>query len=406
MTVMKRLGRYFLFLSLTFLLTVSVFSVGFYVGNSRSDFAIKYQASASDPVDMTPFWKVWYLLEEKYVDKENAISEEDRLWGAIRGLANSYGDPYTIFLPPEKNEEFNESVGGNFEGVGMEVIIKDGFLTVVSPLKDTPAWKAGIQAGDVILKIDGESAGGLTIDQSISRIRGKKGTDVVLTIAREDEEGSKEISITRGVIEIPTIDTEMKDDDIFVISLYNFNANASRLFKDALREFLESGSDKLVLDLRGNPGGYLNSAVDISSWFLPAGKVVVRENFGEGKAEKIFRSKGYNIFSGDKKLVVLVDVGSASASEIVAGALREHGVGTLVGSRTFGKGSVQELIEVTDDTSLKVTIARWFTPDGVSISENGLTPDVEVEITKEDREAGIDPQMEAALSILKGEYNK
>lgn len=401
MALMKRSKRYILFVVTTCAVLLIVFSAGFYIGHMQNDFRYDYQASAGEPVDMGPFWKTWYLLEEKYVATDDEVTPEERLWGAISGLVNSYEDPYTVFLPPAENEEFNESIGGNFEGVGMEVSIKDGFLTVVAPLKDTPAWNAGIKSGDVILKIDDINAVGLTLDESINLLRGSRGTKVTVTVGREGEDEPIVIPIIRGVIEIPTIDTELRSDGVFVISLYNFNANATRLFRDALREFLASGSDKLILDLRGNPGGYLDAAIDISSWFLPTGKVIVRENFGSDKEEKVFRSKGYDVLKDSTELVVLIDGGSASASEIVAGALGEHDVATLLGKSTFGKGSVQELVDVTKDTALKVTIARWLTPNGVSISEGGLEPDIQVELV--DEEAGepfYDEQLEAAVELL------
>ena len=240
---------------------------------------------------------------------------------------------------------------------------------------------------------------------------------MIITILRNGDKDFKEIKITRGVINIPTIDTEIKpkdftkgqnpdkngdglrDDGVYVIRLYNFGATSPNQFKEALAKFTKLGSNKLVLDLRGNPGGYLEAAVDMASWFLPADTPVVLES-GRETGEKAYRSKGYNIFSKNLKMVILVDKGSASASEILAGALSEYGVATLVGEKTFGKGSVQELVRLGKDSSLKVTIARWYTPKGRSISENGLLPDVLVPITKEEAEKGIDSQFAKAIEIL------
>jgi carboxyl-terminal processing protease len=215
----------------------------------------------------------------------------------------------------------------------------------------------------------------------------------------EGENESREVKIVRDVIKIPTLDTEKKEEGIFLIKLYNFSENSTEIFRGALREMIDSGSGKLILDLRGNAGGYLEASVDIASWFLPAGKIVVREDFGNGE-EKPYRSRGYDIFK-NLPFMILVNQGSASAAEIVAGALQEHKIATLIGEKTFGKGSVQELIPITSDTSLKITIARWLTPEGKSISDNGLMPDIEVKITKEDIEAGRDPQMEKAIELLK-----
>ena len=352
-------------------------------------------------VDFSIFWDVWNKINEKYVSTDGP-SDQDKVYGAISGLVNSLDDPYSVFFPPKESEYFESEIRGNFEGVGMEIGIRDKILTVIAPLKGTPAELAGVLAGDKIIKVDDTPTLGLTIDESVDLIRGERGTKVLLTIIREGVDEPIEIEVTRDTIEIPTINTEARDDGIFVITLYSFSANSPYLFKDALREFVESGYDKLLLDLRNNPGGYMEAAVDMASWFLPAGKVVVRETSRDGSEnEKVYRSKGYNIFNNNLKFVILINQGSASASEILAGALSEYGKATLVGEKSFGKGSVQELIPVTDETSLKITIARWLTPNGVSISKNGLEPDIKVEFTKEDFEAGRDPQLEKAVEILK-----
>ncbi|MFT5352162.1 MAG: carboxyl-terminal processing protease, partial [Candidatus Paceibacteria bacterium] len=236
--------------------------------------------------------------------------------------------------------------------------------------------------------------------EAVSKIKGEKGTEVVITVAREGVAETIDISITRDNIKIPTVDTELRSDGVFVISLYNFNANATNDFRRALREFMLAKTDKLILDLRGNPGGFLTAAIDISSWFLPAGKIVVKEDFGGKEDEEVFRSRGYNIFNDNLKMAILVNGGSASASEIVAGALQSHGIAELIGTNTYGKGSVQELMDITEETSLKVTIARWLTPNGKSISDGGLSPDIEVEFTNEDFEAKKDPQLDAAIDYL------
>lgn len=356
-------------------------------------------AQASDEVDMEPFWKVWNLLNEKSPEA-TSVSNQDRIYGAISGLVASFKDPYTVFFPPAETKSFQESIQGAFEGVGMEVGIKDDILTVIAPLKDTPAYKAGIKSGDKILKIDDVVTSDLSVDQAIDKIRGKKGTTVKLTIFRTGEQNSKEISIVRDTIAIPTLDTNKRDDGIFVISLYNFSANSAELFRTALKEFSNSGSDKLILDMRGNPGGFLDAAIDMASWFLPEGDVVVSEDFGTNEKKTDHFSKGYNVFSDKLKMVVLVDGGSASASEILAGALQDHKRATLIGEKTYGKGSVQELLPVTDDTALKVTIAKWLTPNGISISKQGLTPDIEVKLSESDIKNKNDAQMNKAVEFL------
>jgi len=363
-----------------------------------------FTASASgDIIDMGPFWTAWRLLDEKYVPTGKAATSttaQDRVWGAIQGMTAAMGDPYTIFMPPDDSKDFQTNIKGNFEGVGMEIGIKDGVLSVISPLKGSPAEKVGIKAGDKIITINGQPAVDLPTDKAVKLIRGPKDTVVKITILREGNNKTLDFSITRAVIDIPAIKTEIKGD-VFIISLYNFYAEADSQFSLALKEFVNSKKTKLVLDLRGNPGGYLDSAVNMASWFLPSGKVIVREDFGGSRDEEVYRSKGHNIFNDNLKMIILIDNGSASASEILAGALQEHGVAKLVGTKSYGKGSVQELIPVTNNTSLKVTIAKWLTPGGKSISLDGLTPDYEVKISEADLKAVKDSQMDKALELLK-----
>lgn len=361
------------------------------------------QPRVDESVDLDEFWQVWNLLEEKFVASSSTepVSKQDRVHGAIQGLVRSYGDPYTVFLPPEDSKKFAEDISGNFSGVGMEVGMRNGFLTIISPLPDTPAKKAGLLSGDIIVRVDGTSTDGMSVDEAVRLIRGEKGTDVALTILREKEEELLEITVTRDTIAIPTIDTEIRDD-VFIIRLYSFNALAESGMQDALRAYVQSGARKMILDLRGNPGGYLQSAVSIGSYFLPTGKVIVREDFGENKESEVYRSSGKVLGSyAPEKMVVLVDGGSASASEILAGALQEHDVAILIGTQTYGKGSVQELVDVQGKSSLKITVARWLTPNGTSISAGGLTPNMEVERTNEQYLADEDPQMDAALQYLR-----
>jgi carboxyl-terminal processing protease len=406
-------------------LLIGVFFVGVRYGEERRpaiERAVSLSSTENPPsvsIDFSPFWSAWNILNEKFVAATSTkITDQDKVWGAITGLAASLKDPYTVFFTPEEAKLFENEITGNFEGVGMEIGIKNETLTVIAPLKGTPAERAGILPGDHILKIDDEVSTTMSVDQAVKRIRGNRGTVVRLTILREGKSDPFEISVTRDTIPIPTIDTEHKPsstasasdgtgksagltkDGIFIIRLYNFSLNSPQLFQNALRQFIDSGSHKLLLDLRGNPGGFLGAAIDIASWFLPVGKVVVIEDTGESGTRKVHRSRGRIVFGGDFKMVILVNGGSASASEILAGALREHKVATLVGSKTFGKGSVQELVKVTPETSLKVTVARWLTPNGVSISDGGLTPDIEVKMTPEDIEKKKDPQMERAIKLL------
>jgi len=395
------IGLAVLFASATFFSGIQLGSSGNMQASLGSLFSSAPEADES--VDLSEFWQVWNLLEEKFVSSSSTepVSKEDRVYGAIQGLVNSYDDPYTVFLTPKEAQMFGEDISGNFSGVGMEVGMRDGLITVIAPLSGTPAEKAGLLPEDIIVRIDGNSTESMSVDEAVRLIRGDKGTEVVMTILREGADALLEVSVVRDTISVPTIDTELRDG-IFIIRLYSFNALAEAEMQRALREYVGSGTRKLVLDLRGNPGGFLQSAVSIGGYFLPTGKVIVRESFGGSQEEQVYRSVGKTLGSyAPTKMVVLVNGGSASASEILAGALQEHGVATLVGSQTYGKGSVQELVDLKDSSSLKVTIARWLTPNGISISEGGLTPDVEVERTAEQYLAGEDPQLDEALKFLR-----
>lgn len=397
--------RKILYIIIIVIFLAALFIFGIYLGyNNRPEIdkvtvLFDKKSSVVADTDFAPFWKVWNLMDEKYpsIDK---ITDQERVWGSIKGLISSLDDPYSVFFSPEESKLFEENINGQFGGIGIEIGIKDRILTVIAPLKDTPAYKAGLKSGDKIVKIDGELTSDIMIDEAVVLIRGEPDTEVILTIFREGEDEPQEIAIIRGIIAIPTIETELLPEKVFVIRLFNFSLNSPQLFRDALQEFIDSGTNKLILDLRGNPGGFLEASVDMASWFLSSGKAVVIESGGAEGEEKIYRSKGYNIFNENLRMVILIDGGSASASEILAGALSEHGVAKLVGEKTYGKGSVQELVDVTKDTSLKITIAEWLTPDGTSITEEGITPDVEVEITKEDIEAERDPQQDKAVELL------
>jgi len=401
---------------LALLLALGAFFSGLQLGSGKESgspleanlFSFFLQSSQPDSeADLGEFWRVWNVLESKFVSSTSTdqLSREARVSGAIRGLVASYDDPYTVYLEKADAEQFEDNISGNFSGVGMEVGMRDGLITIIAPLPDSPAEKSGILAGDVLVKIDGTTTDGMTIDDAVKLIRGEKGTDVVLTIYREGDLEFREITVTRDIITIPTLDTEIKGD-VMVIKLYSFNALAEAKVKSALEEFQQGKYKKLVLDLRGNPGGFLQSAVGISSFFLPTGKVVVRESFGEDTEEEVYRSQGKIIVELDKDhFVILTDGGSASASEILAGALSEHGIATTIGQKTFGKGSVQELVTLPGGASLKVTVARWLTPNGISFSHGGLAPDVKITRTPQQVMEGTDTQMDAALEWLSGNHD-
>jgi len=361
--------------------------------------------STETEADLSQFWRVWKLMDEKFVSAStsNAITSADKINGAIEGMVKAFDDPYTAFLPPVESAAFAEGIAGNFSGVGMEIGIRDDVITVIAPLAGTPAEKAGLLPGDIITQIDGTSTDGMRVDEAVRLIRGEKGTEVVLSIYREGNLEIKTYPVIRDTIDVPTIATEKKGD-VFIIRLFSFNAISEMKTEEAMQEFTRSGTKKLILDLRGNPGGYLQSAVAISSFFLPAGKVVVKESYSETEMEKLYRTSGHTIHEFNKRdFVVLIDGGSASASEILAGALREHEVATLIGVDSFGKGSVQELLSLPEGASVKITVARWLTPNGISISHSGLKPDILVARTPENRIKLEDPQQEAAIRFLNGE---
>lgn len=383
---------------------VVAFFAGLYVGGETPEVTVTVNAPVSASAGISeeqfaPFWKAWKILQERHINAASTTAQ-DSVWGSIEGLASSYGDPYTVFFPPRENKLFQEDIAGNFGGVGMEIGIKDGQLVVVAPLKGNPAERAGVQAGDTIVTIGGTSTATMSTDEAVSLIRGPQGTKVVIGFVTKGATEVVEKTIIRDVINIPTIDTSTQPGGIFVIKLYNFSANSAELFRGALREFITSGNRKLILDLRGNPGGYLDAAWDMASFFLPVGEIIVTEDFAENGPEVVYRSKGYNVFTRNLQMLILVNGGSASASEILAGALKEHGVAKLVGQKTFGKGSVQELIPITDDTSLKVTIARWLTPKGHNLSQDGLEPDYPVTLPEGGAAIGTDPVMEKAVQLL------
>ncbi len=358
-------------------------------------------ATPNQSVDLSSFWKAWNALDRNYVITHASgtmPTAKDRLYGAISGLATSYGDPYTTFFPPVEAKKFAEAISGSFAGVGMEIGIKNNVLTVIAPLKGTPAALAGIKAGDQVIAIDGVSTEGISTDNAITKIRGTLGTSVEFNLLRDGKPIT--IKVVRDTIQVPqTEDALDTESGVYRIALFEFSANSAALFDKAFERFKTSGSKNLIIDLRSNPGGYLDSAVDIASHFLPKGVTVVTEDYGDKENKNTHTSLGYNDLPPGTKVVVLIDGGSASASEILAGALQDAKIATLVGTKSFGKGSVQTLIDL-DGGSLKVTVARWVTPAGHWIMGNGITPDITVPYTAADAAAKTDPQKARAIDFL------
>lgn len=352
-----------------------------------------------DKVDFSVFWEAWRKLENKYVDKEE-IDYEKMFYGAIDGMVSSLGDPYTSFFTPPEAESFNEEMGGKYEGVGMVIGIRESQLIVVSPFKDSPADLAGLKAGDIVLKIDDFTSADLTVEESANKIKGERGTIVKLLIEREGWDVPKEFSIKRESITIPTLDWEkVGDGDIALIKIYQFNRIVDSEFEKAALEILNSPVKKIIIDLRNNPGGYLDQAQALAGWFIPKGEIITWEDRGEGEGNrKAYNSAGPAMFA-EYPTVVLINEGSASGSEIMAGAMRDQRGIKLVGTKSFGKGSVQEQLTLSDESFLKVTVAKWLTPNGNNIHQEGLVPDIEVEMTESEEE---DVQLDAAVEFLQG----
>jgi len=383
-----------LLLSLIFAILIS-FGLGFWFGKGQ----VVCPVCPPENLDFSLFWETWSKLQEKYVDKEK-FNTQEMIYGAISGMVKSLNDPYTVFLKPEDSKRFIEDVKGTFEGVGMEIGIRKGQLQVIAPLEGTPAQKAGLRPGDKIMKIDDKSTVDMTTDEAVNLIRGPKGTEVTLNIYREEWKEPKDIKVVRGVIEVPSLKWELKEDNIAYIKLYQFSEKASFDFRKAAIEILDSKAERIILDLRGNPGGYLEIAQDIAGWFLSRGEVVVIEDFGKNKEQNFYKAEG-NEKLLSYPVVILINQGSASASEILAGALRDNRNIKLIGEKSFGKGSVQELEKLKEGSSLKITIAKWLTPKGESITDKGLEPDIKVEMTDEDYEQNKDPQLDKAIEIIK-----
>ncbi|MFH1822501.1 MAG: S41 family peptidase [Patescibacteria group bacterium] len=347
-------------------------------------------------IDFNLYWEVWDALKKDYVDKEE-LNEKELFYGSLKGLVAAIGDPYTVFMDPKIAQEFEDDLAGTFEGIGAEIGIRDEVLTIVAPLADMPSEKAGLQSGDKIYAINGESTAGISIDEAVQKIRGPKGTEVTLTISRDGFEQAEDFTITREQIIVKSVRTEMKENNIFYIKITNFNDDTLDLFNRAVRDVLAKNPSGLIIDLRNNPGGYLDTAIEVSSEWIDEGVIVIEQFSNEKKNDYLSRGRAR---LKEYSTVVLVNQGSASASEIVAGALRDYEKATIVGMQTFGKGSVQSLSEFNDGSSVKITVAKWLTPNGDCINEEGIAPDIEVGLTIEEFKEGKDPQLDKAIEIL------
>ena len=380
------------------------FSAGIFVGQQQEEPIIIVRQlfnKETEPrvltkkINFSIFWDTWDLIKDKYV--EQPVSETKLFYGAMAGSVAALGDPYSVFLEPEVAKEFTQELSGELEGIGAEVGIRKNYVTIIAPLPDTPASRAGLMPGDIVYTIDGIETKGMSLDYAVSLIRGKKGTDVKLSIIRDGFSEPKDIIITRDVIDIISVNWEMKENNIAYIKVSHFNSDTSKDFKKAVKDIVLQNPKAIILDLRNNPGGYFNTAIDIANYWIDDG-IIVREQFSEGEETKY--SAQNSAVLNDYKTVVLVNRGSASSSEIVAGALQDNKKAAIMGEQTFGKGSVQALSSLSDGSAVKLTVAKWLTPKGNQIDEIGITPDVEVELTGEDIDAGRDPQLDKAMELL------
>ncbi len=354
------------------------------------------QPTAAEEKFMAPFWEAWDLVHEEYV--EQPVDDVKLAQGAIRGMIAALGDPHSSYMSPAEYEIAVADQSGQLEGIGAYVEGADEYLRIVSPFPGSPAEAAGLRPGDLVVKVDGEDMAGMGEVEIISRIRGPEGTTVRLAVQREGETELLEFEIVRAKIHLPSVESEMLEGGVAYVKINDFGDKTTPELRTALRALLAQQPAGLILDLRNNPGGYLDTAIEVVSQFVADG-VVMRERFGDGR-ERTYEALGGGLAT-EPPLVVLINHGSASASEIVAGAIQDAERGALVGEQSYGKGSVQNWHDLQGDNgAVRVTIARWLTPDGRSIHKLGITPDVIVEMTEADREAKRDPQLDKAVELL------
>ncbi|MEA2092526.1 MAG: S41 family peptidase [Patescibacteria group bacterium] len=377
-----------------FVIGTAFFTSGFYVGKEN-----QIIINPLEDIDFTIFNEVYHFIEKKHPEFEN-LTEEEVVYGAVEGMLRALGDDYTSFFSPERSILFMEDISGEFQGVGMEIGVRDGELRIISPLKNTPAYNAGIKAGDVITTVDGKEVANLTIEDAVLMIRGPEGTEVVLEIEREGE--VKKISIIRDVINIPTVEWEIIEEDIAYIQIFSFYDSLKKDFSLIAKKISEEGkAKKIIIDLRGNPGGILDVAVDIASYFLEPGETVILTGKTKNESDEIIKKKtGIDAVLANYPVVIIIDQGSASASEILAGALKDQINAVIVGEKSFGKGSVQSMQSLSDGSVLKITERYFFTPNKSIINEVGISPDIEILLTEKDIEEGRDPQLQAAVKVL------
>lgn len=380
---------------------LAIFSFGFYSGVNYTGPELENVTKANqDPnLNLQKYWNVWGKVQADYVDAEH-INNDNAVYGSIKGLIDSLGDPYSSFLTPDETEIFQSTLNSELQGIGAEMTIEEGYLTVVSPLKDSPAEKAGLKPGDVIIAIDKVDSTEYSFIEAIENIRGPRGSKVILTVVREELNEPQDISIIRDKIELESVTSKVMDENIFYISINQFSDDTEKEFFEAVNDALLIDTKGIIIDLRFNGGGYLESAVNILGEFLENGLTGVVIESTASRDREALSVEGKQRLAGIP-LVILINEGSASASEILAGALQDYGKAFLIGKTTYGKGSVQEVEVLPDGSSLRLTIAKWLTPNNRSIDHEGIAPDLEVEITEEDIANEYDSQLEKALEYLR-----
>lgn len=355
--------------------------------------------SAKRNIDLGLFWETWDLISEKYID-EKAVVVKNMVYGAIKGVASSLQDPYTVFLDPVETKDFELGLNGDLEGIGAELTIHDQALTIVSVLRDTPAEKAGLRTNDIIFKINDEITSDMTLPEAIKKIRGPADTSVKLTVLRKNVAEPFTLDIKRANIEIASVSYKEKGNGIFYIIINHFSDRTKTELNEIVQKILVKDPKGIILDVRSNGGGYLDIAVDILSEFIKGKKEVVYIKKRGSENEPIMTDGSARL--ADIPLVILTDNGSASASEIVAGAIQDLKRGIVIGEKSFGKGSVQEYEQFNDGSSLRITIAKWLTPKGANIDDVGIKPDIEVKMTDDDYKNNRDKQLDEAVKYLKG----
>ncbi len=415
---MNKTLRYLLIGIFAGILVISIFSGGFAAGYFMQEAfpadmltevaaptpAPEMEAATPNELDslFTPFWEAWQIVHNSYVDQP--VDDLKLMQGAISGMLDSLGDEHTSYMDPHEYQQANSGIEGSYEGIGAWVDTTGDYLAIVSPMPGSPAEEAGLKPGDLVIAIDGEDMTGIDGDLVIKKVLGPAGTTVELTVHREGESEPLIFKVTRATITVPSVEGEMLEDQIGYVHIFTFSSNTTPELRSAIQDLLDEGAEGMIVDFRNNGGGLLTTAIQVASEFLPEGEVVLYENYGDGRQD-IHESIAGGLAT-EMPIVILINEGSASASEVVAGALQDHERGELVGMTSYGKGSVQNWIPLNNDQgAVRVTIAKWLTPNERTIHDIGLAPDVEIEISDEDIAAENDTQLEKAIELLLEKIN-